>query len=146
MMKTSTMLAVSLGAALLMPVAGRAAFAQGVPAPPGAPAQPSVEQRIQALHAQLAITPQQEAAWAGFAQKMRENASLTERLAQQRGSTIPTMSAVENLRSYARISHEYANSADRLAAAFEALYATLSPSQKQAADTLFRQQPAPPPS
>jgi protein CpxP len=142
MMSRSTILAALLGAALLTPVAGRATFAQGAPAAPGASAQATVDQRIQALHTQLAITPQQEAQWDGFAQKMRENATLTERLAQQRASSVTTMSAVDNMRSYARISHEYANSADRLAAAFEALYATLTPAQKQAADTMFRQQPA----
>ncbi len=139
-MTRSPILAAALGAALLTPLASHAAFAQGAPAT----AQTTVDQRIQALHAQLAIAPQQEALWNAFAQKMRENATLTERLAQQRGAAIPTMSAVDNLRSYARISHEYANSADRLTAAFEQLYATLSPAQKQTADTLFRQQPAPP--
>jgi hypothetical protein len=143
-MKKPTMLAMTFGAALLMPVAGRATFAQGVPAAPAAPAQPSVEQRIQTLHGQLAIMPQQEAQWDAFAQKMRENADLTQRLAQQRASAIPAANAVDNLRSYARILHEYANSADRLAAAFQGLYAILSPAQKQAADTLFRQQPAAP--
>jgi hypothetical protein len=138
----STMIALTLGVAMLIPVFGPPAFAQAVPAAPGATAQTTVEQRIQALHTQLAITPQQEAPWDAFAQRMRDNASVTERLAQQRASAIPSMNAVDNMRSYARISHEYANSADRLTAAFEGLYAVLSPSQKQAADTLFRQQPA----
>jgi hypothetical protein len=142
MTMTSMMLGATLGAALLMPVASPATLAQGAPAAPGATAQATVEQRIQALHTQLAITPQQEAAWGAFAQRMRDNASVTERLAQQRASSITSMSAVDNMRSYARISHEYANDADRLTAAFEGLYAVLSPAQKQAADTLFRQQPA----
>jgi hypothetical protein len=138
----STMLALTLGVAMLTPLSGHPTFAQSAPAAPGTTAQATVEQRIQALHTQLAITPQQEAAWDAFAQRMRDNASLTERLAQQRAGAIPTMNAPDNLRSYARISHEYANSADRLTAAFEGLYAALSPAQKQSADMLFRQQPA----
>jgi protein CpxP len=138
----SMMLGATLGAALLMPIASPATFAQAAPSTPGATAQATVEQRIQSLHTQLAITPQQEAPWDAFAQRMRDNASATERLAQQRASAIPSMNAVDNMRSYARISHEYATSADRLTASFEGLYAVLSPSQKQAADTLFRQQPA----
>jgi hypothetical protein len=137
-----TLLALTIGVAMLMPISVRPAYAQAAPSTPGATAQATVEQRIQSLHTQLAITPQQEAPWEAFAQRMRDNASATERLAQQRGSAIPTMNAVDNMRSYARISHEYANSADRLTAAFEGLYAVLSPAQKQAADTLFRQQPA----
>jgi hypothetical protein len=134
--------AVVLAATLAMPLPGRAALAQGAPAAPGATAQAAVEQRIQSLHTQLAITPQQETLWDSFAQKMRENAAVTDRLAQQRASAIASMNAVDNMRSYARIAHDYATNADRLTAAFEGLYASLSPAQKQAADALFRQQPA----
>jgi hypothetical protein len=132
-----------LGAALILPAAARA---QGAPqgAPPQAEAPPpSVEQRIQMLHTQLGIAPQQEAVWNNFAQSMRDNATETERLAQQRSSTVATLNAVDNMRSYARIAHEYAADADRLTAAFERLYAALSATQRQAADTLLRQQGAP---
>jgi hypothetical protein len=133
-------------AALLLPI-GTAAFAQGAPqypqaAPGSTTTQSAVEQRIQSLKTQLAITPQQEPAWDGFAQKMRDNAGATDRLAQQRSSAIASMNAVDNMRSYARIAHEYASNADRLTAAFESLYAALSPAQRQAADTLLRQQGA----
>jgi hypothetical protein len=127
-----------LGAVLLLPFAGHAAMAQG--APPAAGGEAAVDQRIQTLKTQLAITPQQEAAWAAFAQRMRDNAALTQRLAQQRGTAIASLNAVDNMRSYARSMHEYAADADRMTTAFESLYAVLSPAQKQAADTLLRQQ------
>jgi len=104
----------------------------------------AVDQRVQTLKAQLAITPQQEALWDAFAQKMRDNAMATDRLAQQRAGALASMNAVDNMRSYARIAHAYAADADRLTTAFAGLYASLSPAQKQAADTIFRQQPAAP--
>jgi hypothetical protein len=44
------------------------------------------------------------------------------------------------MRSYAHIAHDYATNADRLTAAFESLYAALSPAQRQTADALLRQQ------
>jgi hypothetical protein len=131
-----------LGAALVLaPLTVHDVRAQGVPPPPSN-TQAAVEQRIAALKTQLAITPQQEPAWDAFAQKMRDNATATDRLAEQRASAIASLNAVDNMRSYARIAHEYAAGADRLTAAFEALYATLSPVQKQAADTILRQQAA----
>lgn len=133
---------VLLGATLLLPATGHIALAQGAQ-PPAASAAMSVDQRIQALKIQLGIAPQQEPAWNGFAQAMRDNATGTERLAQQRAAAIATQNAVDNMRSYARIAHDYATDADRLTAAFERLYAILSPAQRQAADTLLRQQEAP---
>jgi len=131
-----------LWAALLLPPAAGPALAQSAPTPP-ATTQSVVEQRIQTLKTQLAITPQQEPAWDAFAQKMRDNAAATDRLAQQRSSAIASLNAVDNMRSYAHIAHEYATNADRLTAAFESLYATLSPAQKQTADALLRQQSQP---
>jgi hypothetical protein len=134
--------AAALAVLFLASPTGVAALAQNLQTPQGATGQSAVEQRIQGLKLQLAITPQQEALWDAFAAKMRDNAAATERLAQQRSAAIATLNAVDNMRSYARISHEYAANADRLTAAFEGLYASLSPAQKQTADTLFRQEAA----
>jgi hypothetical protein len=44
------------------------------------------------------------------------------------------------LRADAQIARAYANNIERLATAFDSLYASLSETQKQAADTFFRQQ------
>jgi hypothetical protein len=132
-----------LGGALLLSIASQPALAQGAPTPPAVTTQSVVEQRIQTLKTQLAITPQQEQVWDAFAQKMRDNAAATDRLAQQRASAIASLNAVDNMRSYAHIAHDYAANADRLTAAFESLYAALSPAQKQTADTLLRQQSQP---
>ena len=100
----------------------------------------AVDQRIQALQSQLGITPEQMPLWNAFGQAMRENAASTEQLFTQRASAAATMSAVDNMHSYATLARAYADDTAKLATAFDSLYASLSPTQKQAADTLFRQQ------
>jgi len=148
-------------AALLAPsVAGTAIAQQAVPplpatsvpptpaaATPAASAassatQKATEQRIQALKTQLGITPTQMPLWDAFAQAMRDNAASTDQLFQRRATSVSTMSAVDNMHSYAEIARDYANNTERLSTAFDSLYASLSDPQKQAADTLFRQQAA----
>ena len=78
--------------------------------------------------------------WSAFAQAMRDNAASTDALFAQRAGAVATMSAVDNMHSYAQIARAYADNTERLAGAFDGLYAHLSDPQKQAADTLFRQQ------
>ena len=92
------------------------------------------------LQTQLGITEAQMPLWSAFAQAMRENAAATDALFTQRAGTVATMNATENMHSYAQIARAYADNTDRLATAFDSLYASLSDSQKHAADTLFRQQ------
>jgi len=104
--------------------------------------QTATEQRISGLQAQLAITPAQMPQWTAFAQVMRENAQTTDALFRQRAAGVQSMNAVENMQSYAQLSRAYGDGNEKLAAAFQASYAMLSDQQKQAADTLFRQQAA----
>ena len=104
----------------------------------------AVDQRIQALQSQLGITPAQMPLWTAFGQAMRENAASTDQLFQQRASAAATMSAVDNMHSYATVARAYADDTAKLSTAFDSLYASLSPTQKQAADTLFRQQASAP--
>jgi len=104
--------------------------------------QTATEQRISGLQAQLAITPAQMPQWTAFAQVMRENAQTTDALFRQRAAGVQSMTAVENMQSYAQLSRAYGDGNEKLAAAFQASYAMLSDQQKQAADTLFRQQAA----
>ena len=104
--------------------------------------QTATEQRISGLQAQLAITPAQMPQWTAFAQVMRENAQTTDVLFRQRAAGVQSMNAAENMQSYAQLSRAYGDGNEKLAAAFQASYAMLSDQQKQAADTLFRQQAA----
>jgi protein CpxP len=100
----------------------------------------AVDQRIQLLQTQLGITPEQMPLWNAFAQAMRDNAASTEQLFQQRAGAAATMTAVDNMHSYATLARAYADDTAKLSTAFDSLYASLTPTQKQAADTLFRQQ------
>jgi hypothetical protein len=138
-------------AALLVPCVG---LAQSVPpsaspaaaqlaAPrPSAATQAAVEERIHALQSQLGITEAQMPLWNAFAQAMRDNAASTDALFAQRAGAVTTMSAIDNMHSYAQIARAYADNTEHLATAFDSLYASLTDTQKQAADTLFRQQAA----
>jgi hypothetical protein len=119
--------------------------------PPPAAAQPAtpalsgatqvaVDQRIRTLQSQLGITETQLPLWNAFAQAMRNNAASTDALFTQRANAVASMSAVDNMHSYAQIARTYADNTERLATAFDSLYASLTDTQKQAADTLFREQ------
>jgi cytochrome c551/c552 len=105
-----------------------------------AAARAAVDERIARLQSQLGITQAQLPLWAAFAQAMRDNAAATDALFAQRAGAVATMNAVENMHSYAQIAHAYAENTERLAHAFDGVYRSLSDTQKQAADTLFRQQ------
>jgi hypothetical protein len=63
----------------------------------------------------------------------------------ERARSVATMNAVENMRSYAQIVRDYADSTERLANAFATLYASLTPAQREKADKLFREQATAPP-
>jgi len=97
-----------------------------------------VEQRITDLHAKLQISPAQQPQWDQFAQVMRDNARSIDQTFQQRLKTIPTMTAVENMQSYAQVAMEHAQEMQKLVPAFQALYGTMSDSQKRTADQVFR--------
>jgi hypothetical protein len=114
------------------------------PAAPLPTAQAAADQRITALQAQLRITSPQMPQWSAFAQAMRDNATSTDALFRQRAGTAASMTAVENMRSYAQLARAYADNTEALAQAFETLYGVLTPEQQQTIDALFRQQPAQP--
>jgi hypothetical protein len=139
---------VTLAVAAVLVAAPYTAFAQSVPPPPPqtAPSPPSTQsaadQRIQALRAQLHITDAQVPQWNAFAQAMRDNATSTDALFRQRASAAATMSALENMKSYAQVARAYADATEALATAFEGLYSVLTDQQKQTIDTLFRQEAA----
>jgi hypothetical protein len=140
---TTYLLAVSFCAAMPSAVYAQAPAAPPVavpaPAEKPSPTQAAVEQRITALQTKLAITADQQAAWSAFSQVMRDNAQNTDTLFQQRAQVASTMSAVDNMKSYAAIARAYADNTEHLSAAFATLYGKLSQQQQQIADVLFRQ-------
>jgi len=98
-----------------------------------------VDQRIADMRSQLHITHAQEPHWDRFAAVMRSNARALDRAYRRRGERIESMSALENMESYARIERRRAMDVQRLVPAFRALYASLTPEQRHAADELFRE-------
>ncbi len=100
--------------------------------------QAKVEERIRDMYATLHISKAQDAAWSAFAQVMLDNAQAMEATIQQNGGDRSKLSAPQILGNYAAISAQHAQNAEKLSAAFEVLYASLSPEQKQAADEMFR--------
>ncbi len=125
-------------------LAANGVFAQTTAAPTATATSPAekhearVEERIAYLHKQLQITPQQENLWKPFADAMREDAQTMGQLSEQRRKSVETESALDNMRNYVQITQAHADGAKKLVAAFEPLYSSLSPEQKQMADSTFR--------
>jgi protein CpxP len=97
-----------------------------------------IEQRITDLHARLQISAAQQPQWSQFAQVMRDNAQSMDLAFQQRVDAIPTMTAAQNMQSYAQVATDHAQDMQKLVPAFQALYDTMSDNQKHTADQVFR--------
>jgi hypothetical protein len=110
-----------------------------VQTPVQAPVQPqNIEASISSLHQRLQITPAQEAQFGAVANVMRENARAEATVPQQPPAN---GTAVDDLRAYIRYSEVELAGLKKMLPALEALYATLSPTQKNAANAAFRQGP-----
>jgi periplasmic protein CpxP/Spy len=99
----------------------------------------SVDQRIKELHTKLQITAAQEPAWQKFAQTMRDNAREMDQAFETRVDQMQSMNAMDNMKSYAQISQQHAQDVQALLPPFEALYGSMSESQKHTADQVFRE-------
>ena len=146
--KATAWLAVSIGAGLVVSGASQPAEAQTQPGSATAAAQEPAPQQgkeregiaalIDHLHDSFKITPQQEPLWQSVAKVMRENAQTLSNLTKARSEHAKTATAVDNLKSYAEISEAHATGTKRLIPVFQALYDSMSPEQKSAADAEFR--------
>lgn len=101
-----------------------------------------VEERVSALHAQLAITAEQSKQWDAFTDVMRDNAKKTDQAYRERAQKLPTMDADDAMKSYAALTQQHAENMHKLSSAFSGLYGVLSPEQKQVADTMYRNERA----
>lgn len=104
----------------------------------GAPMQ-HVEDRIKTLHEKLKITSAQEPQWDAVAQAMRDNANAIHALIEERHQNAKTMTAVDDLESYEKITDQHADGLKKLIPVFQTLYDTMSPEQKANADKVFGQ-------
>jgi len=102
------------------------------------PSRSTVESRIDELHRQLKITPQQKSQWDAVAEVMRENAQAMEALQKQRASDAKSMDAVGVVKSYAEVVQAHEDGIKKFIPAFEDLYNSMSDSQKKIADSMFR--------
>src|SRR3984893_16974032 len=120
----AALLAPSIGfAQSAAPTPPTAAPASSSPAPSAA-TQTAVDQRIRALQSQLGITETQMPLWTAFAQAMRDNAASTDALFAQAANPVTSMSAVDNMPPYAQTARASADDPERLATAFDSLYAS----------------------
>jgi protein CpxP len=157
MIVSNRLISVAAAALLVSPAAVLAQSSQpagtqgAVPPPPAAASSPiaghpvagktaeeRVERRIRELHAQLQISPAEEAQWNEFAQVMRENARDMDRAFIQRAEQFPTMNAVQNMQSYEQIAEDHAQRVQKLVPVFQKLYEVMPDQQKQLADQVFR--------
>jgi len=118
------------------PAPSATAAAAATPAAKEAKHSAAVESHIAALKKKLGITSDQEATWDTFAAVMRDNGEAIEAAVQQREAT-KDLDALHDLQSYANVAQVHADGAKKLAAAFEPVYAALTPAQKKNADTMF---------
>jgi len=119
------------GARMMQPAAAKTAKQT---APPD-----QVETRIKTLHSQLRITPAQEPAFQNVAQVMRDNDSAMKPLREQKADAMKSATAIDQLNSYAALVDAHAAGVHKFMPAFQTLYDSLSPEQKEAADKAFRQ-------
>jgi periplasmic protein CpxP/Spy len=143
----AVLLAGPAGAAARLPSSAPLQVAQSTaaaPAPQAAPAKPRhrmtmserVEDHIKRLHAELKITPAQEQQWDAVAQAMRDDAKSMEQAIEQRRQA-KSMTAVDDLKAYEAIAETHAQGVQKLIAAFQPLYDSMSPEQKKNADAVF---------
>jgi hypothetical protein len=109
-------------------------LAQARPNPPP----PDVEANIASLHQRLQITPAQEAPFGAVANVLRGNARAEASAPHQPPANA---SAVDDLRAEIQYDEVELAGLKRLLPALEALYASLSPAQRQAANAAFREGP-----
>lgn len=126
------------GAALAAMIATTGALAVGPVLAAQASSTTKIESHLQDLHAKLHITAEQEDQWKPVAQAMRDNESAIAPLIEKRKAGATTMSAVDDLNSYAQITTAHAEGIKNFTAAFQTLYAAMSDAQKKDADALFR--------
>ncbi|HJT21942.1 MAG TPA: Spy/CpxP family protein refolding chaperone [Nitrospira sp.] len=96
-----------------------------------------VEAHINKLHAELRITPAQEDLWKMVVQVMRENENTMDALHRSRAQHAATMTAVDDVRSYAAIADAHADGLKKFVSVFEALYNSMSDEQKKNADSVL---------
>jgi periplasmic protein CpxP/Spy len=98
-----------------------------------------VEARIRELHNKLHIKGAQQTQWDNLVAVMRGNAKAMMDLQRQRSEDVKSMTAVDAVKSYAAVIEAHETGMGKFVPAFQALYESMSDSQKKIADSMFRQ-------
>jgi len=114
------------------------ATTEPAPAPGTAEARDPVEAHIKELHNKLHITAAQQTQWDSLVQVMRDNAKAMIDLQKQRKEDVSAMTAVDAVKSYQAVIEAHEKGMEKFVPAFEALYDSMSDSQKKTADAMFR--------
>jgi periplasmic protein CpxP/Spy len=114
------------------------AFASGSVVAAQASGEGRIETRIKDMHAKLKITAAQEDQWKQVAQVMRDNENTIKPLIKSRAKNAKTMTAVDDLKTYAEITEAHAEGIKKFIPVFQTLYDSMSDAQKKEADALFR--------
>lgn len=109
---------------------------------PAAAHDEGVDAHIRELHAELKITPDEEAQWAKVADAIRTSSKSTDDLIEERHNHISHETALENLQEWADIAQTHADGSKAVLAAFEPLYEAMPDAQKKTADEVFRRHPS----
>ena len=107
------------------------------PAPASAKSDP-VEARIQQLHRKLHITEAQQTQWDNLVVVMRGNAKAMFDLEKERAQDAKGMTAIDAVKSYQAVIEAHEAGMAKFVPAFQALYDSMSDTQKVAADAMFR--------
>jgi hypothetical protein len=95
------------------------------------------ETQIKQLQDSLAITADQTVLWNNLTTVMRDNAKDMDALTMDRADS-KTMNAVEHMKFHKQINEAHLAQLNKFIPAFEAFYASMSDTQKQVTDTIFR--------
>ena len=115
-----------------------AASSEPAPAATQTGAEQRVEQHIKRLHAQLQITPAEEAKWQQFADVMRSNARAMDDLFAARAERYATMTALQDMQSYEQLAETHSQHLQKLVPAFANLYNAMPAEQQRLTDQVFR--------
>jgi hypothetical protein len=96
------------------------------------------ETQIKQLQDSLAITADQTVLWDNLTKVMRENAKDMDALTMDKAESAKTMNAVEHMKFHKQINEAHLAQLNKFIPAFEAFYASMSDTQKQVTDTIFR--------
>jgi periplasmic protein CpxP/Spy len=121
---------------------GLAGLSAAVPAQAPPPASP--DEQFTQLKQRLAITPPQEAKFAALVAAMQQNTATRDAFVARNPPSVQR-DALQELRVQAEAASLDARGLQRLLPAFQALYLSLSPQQKAAADQAFAPPPQGPP-